>query len=123
MKLGTFSISLNVSDIAISKEFYEKLGFYAIAGDIKADYLIMKNGTCIIGLFQDMFASNILTFNTGWDDAGNKLDAFDDIRLIQKQLQQKGIEVGEEISGNTIGPASFVIYDPDGNEILFDQHV
>ena len=123
MKLGAFSISLNVKDIQASKLFYENLGFTVFAGAINNNYLILKNESTIIGLFQGMFEKNILTFNPGWDENATKLDSFSDVRAIQQQLKNKGIAVGTEIDKNTTGPASFVVIDPDGNPILLDQHV
>jgi len=123
MKLGAFSISLNVKDIAISKTFYENLGFTVFAGDLKKNYLIMKNGNALVGLFQGMFENNILTFNPGWDENANKLDAFSDVRDIQKHLKSKNIKLISEADENTSGSASFMILDPDGNTILIDQHV
>jgi predicted lactoylglutathione lyase len=123
MKLGAFSISLNVKDIQVSKLFYENLGFTVFAGAINNNYLILKNESTIIGLFQGMFEKNILTFNPGWDENATKLDSFTDVRAIQQQLKNKGIAVGTEIDKNTTGPASFVVIDPDGNPILLDQHV
>ncbi len=123
MKLGAFSISLNVKDLQVSKLFYENLGFKVFAGDIKHNYLILKNESTIIGLFEGMFEKNILTFNPGWDENATKLDAFTDIREIQQQLKNKGITIDTEIDNNASGPASFVIIDPDGNPILLDQHV
>ena len=123
MKLGAFSISLSVKDINISKEFYENLGFEVFAGDIEKNYLIMKNETSLVGLFQDMFENNILTFNPGWDSSANKLENFDDVRDIQKQLKDKGIKLETEADESKTGPASFVVMDPDGNTILIDQHV
>lgn len=123
MKLGAFSISLNVKDLQVSKLFYENLGFKVFAGDIKHNYLILKNENTIIGLFEGMFEKNILTFNPGWDENATKLDSFTDIREIQQQLKNKGITIDTEIDNNASGPASFVIIDPDGNPILLDQHV
>ncbi len=123
MKLGAFSISLSVKDINKSKAFYENLGFEVYAGDIEKKYLIMKNETSLVGLFQGMFENNIMTFNPGWDSSANKLDKFDDVRNIQKQLKQKDIKLETEADENTAGPASFVVMDPDGNAILIDQHV
>lgn len=123
MKLGAFSASLNVKDIKISKQFYEALGFSVFAGDIEKHYLIMKNGNSLIGLFQGMFKKNILTFNPGWDENANKVKPFDDIRRIQKHLKENDIKIEREVDANTSGPASIVIYDPDGNTILIDQHV
>lgn len=123
MKLGAFSISLNVKDLQVSKLFYENLGFKVFAGDIKHNYLILKNESTIIGLFEGMFEKNILTFNPGWDENATKLDSFTDIREIQQQLKNKGITIDTEIDNNASGPASFVIIDPDGNPILLDQHV
>ena len=122
MKLGAFSISLNVADINLSKEFYEKLGFKILAGDIEKRYLIMKNENSIIGLFQNMFEKNILTFNPGWDENGNNKENFDDIREIQEQLLNNGVQISNQIDPASKGPASMMLTDPDGNMILLDQH-
>lgn len=123
MKLGAFSISLNVKDLQSSKEFYENLGFTVFGGDQKMNYLIMKNEDSLIGLFQGMFANNILTFNPGWDVNAQKLEKFDDIREIQQSLKNKNIKLEQEADESTSGPASIVVLDPDGNAILIDQHV
>jgi len=123
MKLGAFSVSLSVKDLNVSKEFYENLGFKVFAGQLDKNYLIMKNGNSLIGLFQGMFENNILTFNPGWDESANKLEDFDDVRTIQKALKAKGIKLEKEADASTSGPASFVLLDPDGNAILIDQHV
>ncbi|MDG1729643.1 MAG: VOC family protein [Algibacter sp.] len=123
MKLGAFSVSLNVKDINASKQFYETLGFSVFAGDIKNNYLIMKNGNALIGLFQGMFEQNILTFNPGWDESATKVGDFEDVRTIQKHLKDNHIKLEKEVEENTSGPASIVLNDPDGNAILIDQHV
>ena len=123
MTLGAFSISLSVKNIHVSKEFYEHLGFSVYAGQIEKNYLIMKNGNAIVGLFQDMFENNILTFNPGWDENANKVDNFTDVREIQKELKSKNINLVSEVDETTSGPASFMVTDPDGNMILLDQHV
>jgi len=124
MKLGTFSMSLSVKDLKTSQEFYEALGFEKYAGEFEKNYLIMKNGNSVIGLFQGMFENNIMTFNPGWDQNASKLEDFDDIRKIQNDLKAKGIKLQTEVDeANTTGPASFVVLDPDGNTILIDQHV
>lgn len=123
MKLGAFSVSLNVKDLNASKEFYEALGFHVFAGKMERNYLIMKNGDSLIGLFQGMFEGNILTFNPGWDTDTNILEEFDDVRVIQKELKAKGLELQGEADEKTTGPASVVLIDPDGNAILIDQHV
>ena len=123
MKLGVFSVSLNVKDIQTSKLFYENLGFEVLGGDISQNWLIMKNGSCTIGLFQGMFEKNILTFNPGWDENATKLDSFTDVRELQQQLKTKGIKIETEADEETSGPGSFVVVDPDGNPILVDQHV
>ncbi len=123
MKLGAFSVSLSVKDINVSKQFYESLGFSVFAGDIAKHYLIMKNELTLIGLFQGMFEKNILTFNPGWDENACKKEAFDDVREIQRQLKSKGIRLDSEADENSNGPASCIVTDPDGNTILFDQHV
>lgn len=123
MKLGAFSVSLPVKDINKSKSFYEDLGFHVFGGDITQNWLIMKNESCIIGLFQGMFEENILTFNPGWDQNANNLESFTDIRDLQKQLKTKGNEMLTEADESSVGPASFTIKDPDGNSILVDQHI
>lgn len=122
MKLGVFSLSLNVKDINLSKEFYEKLGFTVFGGDIKQNWLIMKNGNSLIGLFQGMFEKNMLTFNPGWNEDAKNIDPFDDVREIQKQLKSGGIRLDTEADENTSGPAYIALKDPDGNDILIDQH-
>ncbi len=123
MELGNFSISLAVKDIQASKEFYEKLGFEAFGGDESQNWLIMKNGDHVIGLFQGMFDKNTLTFNPGWDSEANKLDAFTDVRDLQRHLKARDVELMAEADESTTGPASFIVVDPDGNPILVDQHV
>ena len=123
MKLGAFSISLSVKDLQTSKTFYETLGFTQFAGSMEQNYLIMKNETSIIGLFQGMFEGNILTFNPGWDHNAQTLENFDDVRDIQKHLQSQKIQLVQEVDGSESGPASIVVLDPDGNAILIDQHV
>jgi len=122
MKLGVFSISLSVKDIKASKEFYENLGFTVFGGNIEQNWLIMKNENSIIGLFQGMFENNIITFNPGWDENAKNVDPFDDVREIQKQLKSKGVKLDTEADESTSGPASIVMKDPDGNNILIDQH-
>ena len=123
MKLGAFSVSLNVKDINKSKLFYENLGFQVFGGDITQSWLIMKNDSCIIGLFQGMFEKNILTFNPGWNQNAENLDSFTDIRDLQKHFKENGIKMLTEADESSVGPASFTIEDPDGNSILVDQHV
>ena len=123
MELGAFSISLNVKDILVSKKFYEKLGFKEFGGDISQNWLIMKNGNSIIGLFQGMFETNTLKFNPGWDMNANKLDSFSDIRTLQHLLKEQGVELVSEVDDASEGPASFILMDPDGNPVLVDQHV
>ncbi|MEH7502753.1 VOC family protein [Neobacillus drentensis] len=122
MKLGAFSVSLNVKDINISKSFYENLGFQVLGGDITQNWLIMKNENCIIGLFQGMFEKNILTFNPGWNENAENLESFTDVRELQKQLKEKGIKLLTEADESSEGPGYFTIEDPDGNSILVDQH-
>lgn len=122
MKLGAFSVSLSVKDIKTSKAFYEKLGFTAFAGSIEKNYLIMKNGNALIGLFQGMFEGQMLTFNPGWDENAGNVEDFDDIREIQKMLKSSGLNLMSETDDKTEGPASLMLTDPDGNVILLDQH-
>lgn len=123
MQLGTFSLSLNVKDLEASRAFYEKLGFKTFGGEATQGWLILKNGDCVIGLFQGMFEKNMLTFNPGWDNNAKGLDSFTDVRELQRQLRAQGIEFQTEADETTTGPAYFVITDPDGNPILMDQHV
>jgi catechol 2,3-dioxygenase-like lactoylglutathione lyase family enzyme len=122
MKLGAFSVSLNVKDINASKQFYENLGFTVFAGGMEKNYLIMKNENSLIGLFHGMFKNNILTFNPGWDENAHNIDKFDDVREIQRQLKTKNIKLTTEADEKTSGPAGFMVTDPDGNIILVDQH-
>ncbi|GAB5510673.1 MAG: hypothetical protein Rhims3KO_20740 [Hyphomicrobiales bacterium] len=123
MQLGAFSVSLAVKDLAASRAFYEALGFSAFGGDADHGYLIMKDGTTLIGLFQGMFEKNILTFNPGWDSDAQALDAYTDIRKLQSELKSKGIALESEVDEATTGPASFTLIDPDGNAVLVDQHI
>ena len=123
MTLGNFSISLNVTDIHASKSFYEKLGFTEFGGNIEQNWLILKNGETVIGLFQGMFEKNTMTFNPGWDSNAEQLEEFTDVREIQKELKEAGLELAMEVDESTSGPGSLVLLDPDGNPILVDQHV
>jgi catechol 2,3-dioxygenase-like lactoylglutathione lyase family enzyme len=123
LELGAFSVSLTVKDILVSKQFYQKLGFNEIGGDISQNWVILRNGDYTLGLFQGMFENNILTFNPGWDKNGEPLESFNDIRSIQMRLKKLGIKIENEIDEDSTGPASFIVKDPDGNPILFDQHV
>lgn len=123
MNLGAFSISLAVKDIEASRQFYEKLGFKVFAGNQEQNWLILKNGDHIIGLFQGMFDKNILTFNPGWDQNAQKLASFTDVRELQRQLKAQGVQLASEADEQTNGPAHFTVVDPDGNQILVDQHV
>ncbi len=122
MKLGAFSISLSVKDLQKSKDFYEKLGFSQMGGNMEHNYLILKNGDHIIGLFQAMFDGNMLTFNPGWDQNAQNLESFDDVREIQKRLKEQGVELQKEADESTSGPEHIYLKDPEGNMILIDQH-
>lgn len=123
MRLGNFSVSLAVKDIAASRAFYEKLGFQVFGGNQDQNWLILQNGTTTIGLFQGMFDKNVLTFNPGWDHSCNTLPDFDDVRDIQRQLKEQGLELTTTADEATTGPASLALLDPDGNPVLIDQHV
>jgi lactoylglutathione lyase len=123
MELGAFSVSLAVKDLKASQDFYEKLGFTSFAGDPSQNWLIVKNGNCVIGLFQGMFDKNLLTFNPGWDQAAQILESFTDVRELQRRLKASGVAFVSEADESGTGPASFLIIDPDGNPILVDQHV
>lgn len=122
MELGAFSISLTVKDLAVSRAFYEKLGFTSYAGNADQGWLILKNGDHIIGLFQGMFERNMLTFNPGWNQDAQNLESFTDVRELQRQLKVQGVTLKAEADETTTGPASFIVIDPDGNPILVDQH-
>ena len=123
MQLGAFSISLAVKDIAASKAFYEKFGFSVFGGNIAQNWLILKNGDHIIGLFQGMFDKNMLTFNPGWDSNAQAVPGFTDVRELQRSLKAQGLSLANEADESTHGPASFMVIDPDGNPVLIDQHV
>jgi lactoylglutathione lyase len=123
MQLGAFSISLAVKDLAASRAFYEKLGFQSFGGDPSQNWLILKNGDHVIGLFQGMFDKNTLTFNPGWDQNARPVDGFTDVRELQRRLKEAGVPLVAEADETTQGPAYFMAIDPDGNPVLFDQHV
>lgn len=123
MELGAFSVSLAVKDIKDSHEFYRKLGFEDFGGDISQNWIIMKNGDHIIGLFQGMLEKNTLTFNPGWDQNANPLNSFTDVRALQRDLKEQGVKFVTKADESSKGPASFLLLDPDGNPILVDQHV
>ena len=123
MQLGNFSVRLAVKDITASRDFYEKLGFTVFGGDASQNWLILKNGDAIVGLFQGMFERNMLTFNPGWDSNARPVPTFTDVRELQRRLRAKGVQFASEADESTAGPASFLVVDPDGNPILVDQHV
>lgn len=122
MELGAFSVSLAVKDLSASRAFYETLGFEQAGGDPAQNWLILRNGTTTIGLFQGMFEQNILTFNPGWSPHAENLEAFTDVRELQAALEAKGVALLSKADSSTEGPASFTLADPDGNVILVDQH-
>ena len=123
MQLGNFSVSLSVEDLKASVEFYEKLGFAQVGGVLKQNWIIMQNGSTTVGLFHGMFEGNIMTFNPGWDKDKNTLKDFEDVRVLQSRLKERGIEFVAEADPKSTGPASLVLMDPDGNTIFIDQHV
>ena len=122
MQLGAFSVGLAVKNVEASREFYEKLGFAAFAGDASKGWLILRNGDTVIGLFQGMFEKNVLTFNPGWNQSAQPVEAFTDVRELQRRLKASGVALAAEANENTSGPAHFLVVDPDGNPILVDQH-
>lgn len=122
MQLGAFSVSLPVRDIAASRAFYEKLGFTAFAGEQANNWLIIKNGSTLIGLFQGMFERTMLTFNPGWDSEAQPLPEFKDVRDIEAALKAAGLTLATLVKPDTSGPGHLVVIDPDGNPILIDQH-
>lgn len=121
--LGNFSVSLAVKDLAASQAFYEKLGFRIVGGIAKANYLILQNETSTIGIFQGMFPTNTLTFNPGWDRNKQTLATFQDVRELQREFKAKGLTPTVAADESSTGPAFFMLMDPDGNPILFDQHI
>lgn len=122
MNLGAFSLSLAVKDLAKSKEFYEKLGYEVFHDQSQHNWMIMKNGNQVIGLFQGMFEKNIMTFNPGWDNNGQETSDWTDIRELQAELKRRGVNLDSEVEASTTGPGSAMLTDPDGNQILLDQH-
>lgn len=123
MELGAFSVSLAVKDLQASREFYEKLGFRQFGGDASQNWLILKNGDHLIGLFQGMFEKNTLTFNPGWDQDASSTGSFTDVRELQRELKRQGLALEAEADEGTTGPGAFMLFDPDGNPVLVDQHV
>jgi catechol 2,3-dioxygenase-like lactoylglutathione lyase family enzyme len=123
LELGAFSVSLAVKDIAASRAFYEKLGFAVVMGKQEQKWLILRSGATTIGLFQGLFDKNGLTFNPGWNAEAKPLESFEDVRDIQIRLKDAGLALTNEADENSTGPASFSLLDPDGNPVLFDQHV
>jgi catechol 2,3-dioxygenase-like lactoylglutathione lyase family enzyme len=122
MDLGAFSVSLSVKDIEASRDFYEKLGFEPVGGNADDNWLILRNGDHVIGLFQGMFDKNMLTFNPGWNQQCKETDSFTDVREIQRMLKEQGVDLYSEADETSKGPASITLFDPDGNPILIDQH-
>ncbi|MEO1244336.1 MAG: VOC family protein [Pseudomonadota bacterium] len=123
MDLGNFSVSLAVKDLRASRSFYEKLGFEVFHDQSANNWMILKNRSCVLGLFQGMFEHNILTFNPGWDADGKAVDTFDDVRAIQQRLKSAGLQLSDEAEEGGTGPDSLTLVDPDGNAVLIDQHV
>lgn len=122
MDLGAFSISLAVKDLDASRAFYEKFGFEAVGGEPEKKWVILRNKTSTIGLFQGFFEKNILTFNPGFDAAGDHLEDYTDVRELQAMLKEQGVTMAAEADESAIGPGSFIVIDPDGNPVLVDQH-
>ncbi len=123
MDLGAFSVSLAVKDLAASRAFYSKLGFEPAGGNPAQNWQILRNGDHVIGLFQGMFPNNILTFNPGWTQQATAVGKFTDVRELQARLKRAGLTLTSEADAASTGPASFLLVDPDGNQILLDQHV
>lgn len=122
MDVGAFSVSLSVKDIEASRDFYQKLGFEPVGGNAEENWLILRNGNHVIGLFKGMFEKNMLTFNPGWDQQCNPTESFTDVREIQRRLREQGLALDSEADESSEGPASLMLTDPDGNPILIDQH-
>jgi predicted lactoylglutathione lyase len=122
MKLGAFSLSLAVKDLQKSKDFYEKLGYEIFHDQSEHNWMIMKNGDQVIGLFQGMFDKNIMTFNPGWDNSAQETTDWTDVRELQKELKRRGVALDSQLDESSSGPGSVMLTDPDGNQILLDQH-
>ena len=123
MDLGNFSASLNVKDIKASKVFYEKLDFKVVAGKLEQNWIVLQNGNARIGLFQGMFDKDNMTFNPGWTKDKETMKDFQDVRELQRTLKVRGMTMTTLADETTTGPAHFTVADPDGNTLLFDQHV
>jgi catechol 2,3-dioxygenase-like lactoylglutathione lyase family enzyme len=123
MDLGAFSVSLAVRDLEASRAFYEKLGFVQFHGDASQNWLILRNRDAVIGLFQGLFERNTLTFNPGWDGNAQPVASFTDVRELQRRLKADGVSIQTEVDESGSGPGFFIVVDPDGNPIFFDQHV
>jgi lactoylglutathione lyase len=123
MELGAFSVGVAVKDLSASRTFYESLGFEVVMGDASENWLILRNGDTTIGLFHGMFERNVLTFNPGWDRVAQPLATFTDVRELQREIRERGVSIEQEADESSTGPASFIVVDPDGNPIFFDQHV
>jgi lactoylglutathione lyase len=121
--MGAFSVSLAVKNLQESREFYEKLGFEVVMGEAAQNWLILRNGTVTIGLFQGMFERNMLTFNPGWDEMSRPVDEFVDVREHQRRLKLKGLTVTTEVDQSGTGRGTVMLLDPDENPVLIDQHV
>lgn len=122
MELGAFSISLAVKDLEASRAFYELLGFESLGGEAGQGWVILKNGDHVIGLFQQMFDRNILTFNPGWNQSAQPLPEFTDVRSLRDELVARGVTILRDDAAGSVGQGSILIEDPDGNPILIDQH-
>ncbi len=123
LRLGNFSVSLVVKDLSASRAFYQKLGFQPFGNFASKSMVILQNETATIGLFQAGLDKNAMTFNPGWDRSAKTLSEFDDVRDIQKVLKSRGIALTTEADQVSTGPAFVTLVDPDGNQILIDQHV
>ncbi len=108
MDLGTFSISLAVKDLHAARTFYEAIGFSLMDGD-EQSWVMLQNGSAKIGLFQDMFEANVVTFNPP------------DARVIESAVVAAGYKPMSSTEGDA-GPTHFLVLDPDGNTVMFDQH-
>ncbi len=122
MNLGAFSVSLSVKELEDSKAFWEKLGFVQTGGDVTQNWVVLRNGETVIGLFKGMFEGNWLTFNPGWNQQAQSIEPFEDVRVIQARLKERGVTLTTEADETTTGPAFIMLTDPDGNVILVDQH-
>ena len=109
MKLGRTEFSLNVRNLAASREFYRSLGFEKVEGAEAEGWLVLEKSGCRIGLYQGHIPGNALTFFGG------------DISAISKHLAEAGYEMASGPEKEEDGSLGATVKDPDGNLIYFNS--